>query len=205
MSEAADALVDRCLALPWQATLKLYSELLTESPRDCAYPAFALRERARAGDLPDEAIGVLVVALVDAPNNPTTTHLAKALAAFGRKSASAAPYLIEKIREMPVTHDIAFWNYDGCLHALGYMGGKEGEKFLAEIQALDPSPVLRSKTVYDGDISDDDRQKIFERTLEAIAKRMADKDPGTWAKKRTTMSAVDSEKKGDLKPWMTRR
>jgi hypothetical protein len=203
--DPSEALADKCLALPWKACLKLYSELLAESPRDCAFPAFALREKARSGELPDEAIGVLVVALVDAPNNPTITHLAKALAAFGRKAQSASPYLIEKIQTMPVTHDIAFWNYDGCLHALSYLGGKAAGAFFDELEAMDPSPVLRSKSVYDGQIPNGDRQKMFEKSMARCRGRLESEDPGTWSKKLTDLQAVDSEKKEALKPWMTRR
>lgn len=198
------ALVARCTALPPNDLIALYGELLSEDPHATTIPALALRDVARKGGLDDDMVPLLVALLVDAPNLATFTHLAKALAAFGRDAEMASPYLVDKLRSLQVTNDRRFWVLDSGLHALSYTGGDAAKAFVDEIESEDPSRVLRSKSVYQGDLDDEARAALHTETLAAVRARLDEKRPA-WREKATTReSVVKSDAPKRTAPWMTR-
>ncbi|MEW5855389.1 MAG: hypothetical protein AB2A00_41830 [Myxococcota bacterium] len=195
---------ERCAGLPWQACLQLYAEMIRDAPDATPVLARALRDKARAGDIPDEAIPVLVCCLVDTNNAHALAQLAKTLAAFGHKAGMAAPYLVQKIRALTVTSDETFWALDGCLHALSHLGGTEPVALLDELGTQDPPLVTRARKLYQGVITEEDRRKIFAETLEVARARLEKGKGGGWKKKRTDRAATESQPKGKTAPWMTR-
>ncbi len=205
VAEAPD-LVARCRDLPAEALCALFVEgLQKKHDATCEVAARALRDKARAGALDDDTWPVLVACLVDAPTLRSALHVAKALAAFGRRAGPAAPYLIERIRAVLVTDDESFWALDGMLHALSYVGDGRNVTFTNELAAQTPSVVMVSRSVYRGALGDDDREAMFYDTLEDVADRLESDDPGTWRTKTTRLAAAgDDDAGGGLKPWMTR-
>lgn len=202
-SEAAQ--LARCVAADPRVLLTLYADFLTESPEDTALPALALRDQARAGKLDLTYVPILTVALVDAPNNDTFLHLAKALAAFGHAAQTSAPFVVERLSALSITDDGAFWTLDGGLWCLGHLGGDVAADFVRSLQKESPPRVQRSKSVYRGTFNDDERQELFEATLQGVTKRLQAGDSGGWRGKQTTMTilaAAEAPKK--MSPWMIR-
>ncbi|MFH1810331.1 MAG: HEAT repeat domain-containing protein [Pseudomonadota bacterium] len=194
----------QCMALSWRDLLWLFGDLLQDAPEHTIIPALALREKARAGELPEEVIPLLVACLIDSEAPGTIDHLAKALAAFGRQAQIATPYLIDKLRTLHVTDDESFWTLDGCLHALGYLGGEGATSFLEELANLQPCPVTRAGAVYQGEIPEQDRRLLFEETLQRVREFVADDTLEGWRSKRTQRQGQDVETRPKLSPWMTR-
>ena len=197
-------LISRCKELDWRELLWLYRDLGKDDDELTAVPAHALREKARAGELPDEVMPILIACLVDARSGSTICHLAKALAAFGRDAGAGAPYLAEKINDLHVTDDVSFWNLDGCLHALAHLGGETVAPLLDELETRQPSPVTRAGSVYQGQITEEDRRLIFSDTLERVRAMASDPALEPWRDKRTDRAAEVQEARGKMAPWMTR-
>ena len=199
------ALVTRCRALEPPALIALYGELASEDPHATVIPALALREKAREGALDEDFVPLLVALLVDAPNLATFTHLAKALAAFGREAQMASPYLVEKLRGLQITTDRRFWVMDSVLHALSYTGGEAAKAFVDELASEQPPRVMRSKSVYAGELDDEARMKGFEETMSSVRERLEDESGAKWNEKVTTReSVVKKEAPKRTAPWMTR-
>jgi hypothetical protein len=199
------ALVTRCRALEPAALITLYGELANEDPHATVIPALALREKAREGTLDEDMVPLLVALLVDAPNLSTYTHLAKALAAFGRAAEMSSPYLVDRLRMLQITNDRRFWVLDSVLHALSYTGGEAARTFVDELVSEQPARVLRSKSVYAGELDDASRVQIFDETLAAVRARLDDGADLRWREKATTRETVvkeDAPKR--TAPWMTR-
>jgi len=193
------------MALDWRELVHVYVELGKESTTDTFLPAWALREKARQGELPEEAIPLIVACLALAADHVTITHLAKALAVFGRRAGLASSLIIEKLRGMHVDDDTSFWSLDGCLHALGHLGGEVVGEFLDELAARSPNPVTRAGSVYQGEIPAADREKLFSETLTRVRGLLAQPEIEGWRSKRTKRQPkrVDARKK--MSPWMTRK
>jgi hypothetical protein len=187
--DAEERILRSCLDLEWRALLHLYSEIQREAPDRTALPALALREKARGDALPEATIPLLIACLVDAEPTETVANLAKALAAFGRRAEAAAPYIVERLRSLPVTDDAAFWAYDGCLHALGYVSGPSELPFLDQLAGLSRPPVC-PRGVYTGDIPEDDRGRLFADTLERVRALLQREDDGGWTGKNTGRAAA---------------
>jgi hypothetical protein len=203
-SPKPSVLLDRCAALPWQECLQLYAEMLTEAPDATPILARALREKARAGDMPGQVIPVLVCCLVDTHNPHALSQLAKTLAAFGHQAAMAAPYLVDKIRSVNVTTDETFWALDGALHAASFLGGNEVRALLDDMKTQEVSPVLRAKGLYVGTIPEAERQQIFTETLEIARARTANGKGLGWRGKKTERVAKEGKVMKKTTPWMTR-
>ena len=192
------------MELDWRELLWLYRDLGKDDAELTAVPAHALREKARAGDLPDEVIPVLIACLVDAQSGSTICHLAKALAAYGRGASAGTRYLVDKVSDLHITDDVSFWNFDGCLHALGHLGGDEVAPLLDELERREPSPAIRAGSVYQGQISEQDRRLMFTETLQRVRVMASDPELEPWRDKRTDRAAEVQEARGKMAPWMTR-
>ncbi len=207
-----EALLQKCIDADFKVNLMIIRELLTEAPEKVALPALALRHQARQGKLPEDIIPVLAHLAGGAPNWASFVHFTKALAAFGRQAADAAPHIIFRLQNLYVTDDQMFWVLDSALYALGYLGGEAAEKYLAEISAQKPSLVEKSNSVYEGTITAEQRAKIHELTLNNVTAMIAMEDAGKWDKKMTNLKRKKSDDSkaaskpagGGLKPWMTR-
>jgi hypothetical protein len=199
-----NVLHSQCMALSWRDLLWLYGDLARDTPEHAIVPALALREKARAGELPDEVIPLLVACLIDTDAHGTVAHLAKALAAFGRRAQIASPYLVDKVRVLHVTDDESFWSLDGCLHALGYLGGAGVSELLDELTTRQPCPVTRAGAVYQGQIPETDRRQLFDETLQRVRELLADDTLEGWRGKRTQRQGQDAAPRAKLSPWMTR-
>ncbi len=204
-------LLERCINADFKVNLYVIKELLNDAPEKVALPALALRQQAREGKLPDDLIPVLAHLAGGAPTDAAFVHFTKALAAFGRSAAPATPHVIFRLQNTFVTNDQSFWVLDSAIYALGYMGGDEAKAFITELQGEDPSRVLKSKSVYKGTLSDDQRAAIHERTLTKVAEMLGKDDAGKWDRKMTSLKRKKPEPKkknepagGGLKPWMTR-
>jgi hypothetical protein len=205
MASESGSILDRCRALDVNAVLALYADMLAEENHDASLPALVLRDKARAGEVDEEIIPLLVVALVDAPNLATFTHLAKALAAFGRKAQSGALYVVDRLQQIAVTNDRRFWVFDSGLWTLGYLGGEHARLFLEELAAEKNPRVLHSKSVYRGDLDDKARAAIFKRTVEEALAMIAKDDAGEWRDKKTEMGTTESKAEPSrIAPWMIR-
>ncbi len=203
---AEDALLASCREAEPLVNLSLYAECLGSFPHDATLPALALRDQARAGLIGDELIPLLAIATVDAPNLAAFLHLAKALAAFGSRARSASPILVERLDGIQVTTDRRFWALDGGLWALAHTGGDVATRFLDKLAGEKPSRVMRSKSVYRGDLTDDERERIHHETL-SRCRAQAAQDSAGWTTKLTTLEPHiddDTTKSTALKPWMTR-
>jgi hypothetical protein len=201
------ALVDKCRKLDAEENLAVYAHLLgdEELKHEAAIPARALRDKARAGDLDAPYVPLLTIALVDAPNYTAFIHLAKALAAFGRQAEKAASYVVERLEAVQVTNDRRFWVLDSGLWVLGYLGGDVARSFVAALKAEKPSRVMRSRSVYEGALKDEQREEMFARTLDEVLALIDGDDPGTWRDKKTELGvAVQEDAPKKLSPWMTR-
>lgn len=181
------AYVDQVSRLPPAQAFRVYAELLAQSPAQAQIAALALRDKARAGELGDQVIPVLEACLKDAPDGACLVHFAKALAAFGRRAQSAAPALIAKIREIRVVDDAAYWVLDGCLFALGFLGGDDAFKFVAELAVERPSRAVRAHSVYTGALTKEQRENRFREALQRAHDLVVQRDAGVWREKRTTL------------------
>jgi len=197
-----DRFLSECLSLDWRALFQLFANLLREDTKQLDLPARALREKARAGEMPEEAIPTLSACLMAAEDHQVIADLAKALAAFGRAANVAAPVLQEKIQEMMILDDVSFWAFDGCMHAMGYIGSSEQKEFIDDI--FEKVPVIKSGDLYRGQISQRDRGDLFCESIERVRELMAAEDPGVWRKKRTSWTASQGEEKKKLSAWMIR-
>lgn len=201
-----EGLLARCVEADPRVNLQLYADFLGTSPHDATLPALALREQAREGLLDDELIPVLAVALADAPNLSAYLHLAKALAAFGGQAQGAVPLIVDKLDALQVTTDRRFWIFDGIMWVLGAIGGPRATQAIAALADEKPSRVLRSKSVYRGELGDDERTSIFLDSLNGVREQLnAGVHPG-WTKKATTMTAQapSAQEPKKMSPWMIR-
>jgi hypothetical protein len=198
-------LLAQCVAADPRVNLQLYADFLGTSPHDATLPALALRDQARLGLVHDELIPVLTVALVDAPNLSAFLHLAKALAAFGEKARGASSFVAQRLEGLQVMNDRRFWILDGALWVFGAVGGDVARTAVDAIAAEDPPRVLRSKSVYQGELSDSERQEIFDDTIAGVRAQLdAGIHPG-WRAKATTMTvATSAPTKARMAPWMIR-
>ncbi|HEY4221495.1 MAG TPA: hypothetical protein VGO62_09135 [Myxococcota bacterium] len=200
------ALVDQVRGLPADRAFRVYTELLEKSAGHAQLAALALRDKARAGELKEDHLPVLEACLLTAPDSACVVHFAKALAAFGRKAQASAAILIEKTREIRVTDDVQYWILDGCLFALGFLGGPDVLGFVAELAVERPSRAIRAHAVYTGEMTRDQREERFRQALIRVHDLVAQADAGTWRDKRTTLVAkpVPSSNAPSKKSWNLR-
>lgn len=178
------------MASDWRECLGAYAELAEGPPEGAVLPALALREKARAGELPEEAIVLLTVCMVDAPHHEALRHLAKGLAAFGRQAQIAERPLIQRLQGLTVRDDESFWTFDSCLHALGFLGSKEALALVTELSKVSPSPVQLTKAGYEGERSSEERKAIFDATLKSVRASLEAEKPASWRKKATDKKAT---------------
>lgn len=157
-------MLEQCQELDWESLCRLFAQLLREAPEHTDLPARVLRDQARAGELPPEAIPVLVTCLMGAEQPTIIVEVAKALAAFGRRAEMGSSLLVEKLKGFIISDDPEFWALDGCLYALGYMGGEVAQAYVEElIEAFSTArsayeearPVLNMDEIEDADELDD--------------------------------------------------
>lgn len=181
-------LVDELARLPADELFNVYLNLVEETPEKAQLPALALREKARAGKLGDDDVPMLEACLICAPDLSCVMHLAKALAAHGRKAQSAAAALCARVRLMRVTDDLTYWGLDGCVWALGYLGGDEARELVEELRAEEPPRVV-AQVGYEGEVSAAHRKKHWAKTLTQVRALIDGADPGPWRSKKTTLTA----------------
>ena len=198
-------LVDEVRLLPADKAFRVYAELLAQSPQQAQLAALALREKARAGEIGDEHIPVLDACLADAPDAACVVHFAKALAAFGRTAQSAAPTLIDKIKDLHVMSDAGYWVLDGSLFALGFLGGDVARSFLASLVDERPSRAVKSESVYVGQMTKAEREERYAECLARVQALIAQKDAGSWREKKTELVAKKAIATAPpKKSWMVR-
>ncbi len=187
MTDPLDELIQELTREPPEEVFRLYLSLVQQDRDRAQVAALALRELARGGRIEARLVPLLDACLYEAPDGPSLVHLAKALAAFGRKATSAAPTLADRVRELHVTNDTEYWILDGALWSLAYLGGDAARRVLDELIEEQPSRAVRSQSVYQGTMTREARAKRFAETL-AGAKRLVDgPDPGVWREKKTTL------------------
>ncbi len=180
MDAATSALVDEVRRLSPEKAFRAYLELCDTAPDKAQVAALALRDKARAGELPDDCVALLDTCLAEAPDSVCAAHLAKALAAFGRRAQPAAPTLCARIRDLHVTDDVGYWILDGCLFALGFLGGAAAKALLDALDAEAPSRAVRSDSVYDGELSREERGRRYADALARVRALVEQRDPGVW-------------------------
>ncbi|MBI1949037.1 MAG: hypothetical protein HYS27_25335 [Deltaproteobacteria bacterium] len=187
MTEPLDELIQELIREPPEEVFRLYLSLLQQDRDRAQVAALALRDQARAGLIEARMVPLLDACLYEAPDGPSVVHLGKALAAFGRKAASAAPTLADRIRELHVTNDTEYWILDGALWSLAYLGGDAARRLLDELADEQPARAVRSQSVYQGTMTREARAKRFTDTLIGCGKLVGGPDPGAWREKKTTL------------------
>jgi hypothetical protein len=178
----------------FEETLSIYLSLCSDGDGSCAdTPALALREQARAGRLGDAHVEPLILATEMAPNALCVGHLAKALAAFGRGAQDAAPALADQLAEMIVANDTDYWSFDGCIWALGYLGGPVAETCVRELAKERPSRAVRSQSIYRGRMTKEQRAARFATAIEGAERLLAATDPGVWRQSFMQVARPDAE------------
>ena len=202
MSEAR--LLAQCESLDWQSLLRVFAQFMRDVPEQLDLPAKAIRNKARAGELPEDVIPLLTTSLMTTKNTTVIVELAKALAAFGRKAQVAAPILADKLRAMVVSDDADFWAFDGSLYAIAYLGGEHADTYLKELEEEQERmpPVLRSEDLYQGTIPFEDREGLFYDTLERVRGILESEDPGVWRQRRTDLETTQAAPSKALPAWL---
>lgn len=193
--------VEKCDQLDWQGVCHLYAKLVKEAPKHLDIPARALRNKARAGALPVEAIPA-VMACITATEDPVVIgDLAKTCAALGRQAGMASTVLLQKMNDFIINDDAEFWAYDGCLHALGHLGGdlEEIEAYLKAVE--EEPPILRTGSLYRGEMEAGVRAQLFVDTLKRIREMLSQEDLPGWTGPRSELS-TEQEPTKKLSPWM---
>lgn len=187
MNDPLDELIRELTAEPVEEVFRLYLSLVQQDRERAHVAALALRELARGGRVEARMVPLLDACLYEAPDSACVAHLAKALAAFGRTAASAAPTLANRVRELHVTNDTEYWILDGALWSLGYLGGDAARRLLDELAAEQPVRALRSQSVYQGTMTPEARAKRFADTLAGARALVDGADPGVWREKKTAL------------------
>lgn len=182
-----DALIQELTAQPAEDVFRLYLSLVQQDRDRAQVAALALRELARAGRIELRLVPLLDACLYEAPDGPSVVHLGKALAAFGRRAASAAPTLADRIRDLHVTNDSDYWILDGALWSLAFLGGDSARRLLDELDGERPSRAGRSQSVYQGRMTREAREQRWAASLAGARKLVDGPDPGTWREKKTTL------------------
>lgn len=187
---SSPAMLEQCEILDWQSLCKMFAQLLREAPEHTDLPARALRDKGRAGELPAEAIPVLVTCLMGSEHPLVIADLAKALASFGRHGAMGSAILIEKLKGFIISDDPEFWALDGCLYALGYMGGEAALPYIEEqIEAFTEARAAYESSRPEINLDDyDDADELDDGYVYEVVKRST----GTW------VTRVGDLYKGDM-------
>ncbi|MBI4818681.1 MAG: hypothetical protein HY791_20600 [Deltaproteobacteria bacterium] len=201
---AQDPIVVRLRDQSVEETLATYIDLVAGSPDKADVAALALREQGRLGRLKESHLDMLIKCVELAPNLLCLGHLAKALAAMGRKAMKASDALVQKLGPMVIADDVEYWSFDGAVWALGYLGGAKVSSFL---DTLAKEPQLRSvrSPVYRGVMPRPARQKQFASAI-AGARGLAEKsDPGLWRTRMiTTPLTRPAQAKSTGRAWDVR-
>ena len=200
LSEEAKRIVAEVMELSPPDVFQLFLNLSENAPDKAHFPALALRELARGGQLGDDAIPLLVACLHCAPDRASVIHLAKALAAFGRRAQAGVEPLLAQLGELEVDDDIAFWVFDGCLWALGYLGGEVAQDYVATLAMAQNSPVATDDLLYRGTLSLAEREERFDKTLSGVEALLEQEDPGVWREKKTTLEPRAVTERGSRTP-----
>jgi hypothetical protein len=196
--------VKRIAALPVEESFAAYFDLVGSDPDIADIAALALREQGRSGKLSAEHARVLGAAVDIAPNLLCVGHLGKALASLGRAGAPGASSLVKRLREAFIVNDVDYWSFDGCVWALGYLGGAEAAALIDELDREKPRRALRSSSVYQGKMTPQDRARLFDRALAAARELLAKADPGAWRTQQGKLTAAAPPAPTKTKPWMSR-
>lgn len=209
MTDPLDALIAELTAQPPEDVFRLYLSLVQQDRDRAQVAALALREQARAGRIEARLVPLLDACLYEAPDGASVVHLAKALAAFGRKAHSAAPTLADRVRELHVTNDSEYWILDGALWSLAYLGGDTARHLLDELADEKPSRAGRSQSVYQGKMTREAREQRFAETLKGARALVDGADPGPWRDKKTNLKpqkrAAEAPTKGNALSLRARR
>jgi hypothetical protein len=204
MDESVRVLVDAVKGLSPDDAFRMYLKLAAETPDKAQIAALALRDKARAGEISEALIPLLAQCMVEAPDDNCLVHFAKALAAFGRKAEVAGEALVHRTGNVRVVDDTSYWILDGCIWALGYMGGAHATAFIDRLEAEKPSRAIRSASVYQGEMTVEDRGKRWAETLVGVRALIAQDDPGVWREKKTTLKPKSPKPTASKKPWTVR-
>lgn len=196
--------VKRLAALPVEESFAAYFDLCATDPDIADIAALALREQGRSGRLSAEHARVLGAAVDVAPNLLCVGHLGKALAALGRAGAPGVQPLVKRLREAFIVNDVDYWSFDGCVWALGYLGGADAAALIDELDKEKPKRALRSSSVYQGRMTPADRGRLFDKAIAAARELLAKADPGTWRAQKGQLQAAAPPAAAKNKPWMTR-
>jgi hypothetical protein len=187
MTDPLQALIAELVAEPPEDVFRLYLALVQQDRERAQMAALALRDQARAGRIEERLVPLLDACLFEAPDSACVVHLAKALAAFGRRAQSAAPTLADRVRELHVTNDTDYWILDGALWSLAYLGGDVARRVLDELAAEEPSRAERAQSVYQGAMTREARARRFAETLRGARALVDGADPGPWREKKTAL------------------
>jgi hypothetical protein len=205
VSDALREILARLEAQPPDDVFHLYLDLVADAPDKAQVAALALRNQARSGALTAARVPLLAACLRAAPDAASLVHLAKALAAFGRKATGSSIDLVERLDPILVTTDCDYWVLDGCLWAMGYLGGEAARRFVEKLSVEKPSRAVRSQSVYEGRMSEAERAGRFAKTLAEVRALIESSDPGTWRSKRTDLEQQATKaKRGRRAPWTVR-
>ena len=204
MNQDTRKLLEQMCAHGFAANLNVLVKYNENTPQDAWIPASAIRILARRGDVPDEAIDALIAVFDATQEMAAQVHLMKALAAFGRKASDAEISILSFIAELHITNDEVFWAFDSALHVLSYVGEELTRSFLEILDEEAPSRVLRSDSVYVGELSANERADWYTKSLATVFEKIESTDPGTWTKKMTSHQIPEGEAVSKISPWMTR-
>ncbi|MDP2339366.1 MAG: hypothetical protein Q8O67_00295 [Deltaproteobacteria bacterium] len=168
------------VAQPVEETLIAFIDLVDQSPDRADVAALALRDQGRAGRLTTSHLEALIAFLFIAPNSLCVGHLAKALGSMGRAAMPASDALIERMGKMLITDDVEYWSFDGCVWALGYIGGAHVPSTLDAIEAEKPNRAVRSHSIYEGVMPKEARAAALDKALAGARALLARADPGCW-------------------------
>lgn len=187
LSDSVRKAVDEILTLPVADVFQLYLNLSEDAPQKAQYPALALRDLARTGQLDEEHVPLLVACLTCATDRASVLHLAKALAAFGRRAQDGVEPLLSHLDALEIDDDAAFWIFDAGLWALGYLGGEAAQDYVASLQMAHRSRVATDDLMYKGQMTLDERERRFDQTLSGVEALLEQEDPGVWRDKKTSL------------------
>ncbi|HEY4219744.1 MAG TPA: hypothetical protein VGO62_00345 [Myxococcota bacterium] len=202
---AAAPAVQRLVALATDELFEVYLALAGSDPDRADVAALAIREQARAGIFGAELAELVAVCVDAAPSLLCVGHLAKALAALGRKGEPGAVALVAQLTPSFITDDVAYWSYDGCVWAFGYLGGADSDAFIQLLAREKPSRALKSQSIYQGRMPPADRERFWQKALAAADELLHKADAGAWTARQMTVAGADSKKPaGGQKAWMLR-
>lgn len=186
--------------LDWQELLAVSSKLLAEESPFLSIPLRKLRDKARQGEVPTEALPVMVTCLMGTDDPQAIAELAKGLAAFGRAANIGAAVLAIKLEHMTVLDDADFWAFDGALNALGYIAVTPSDVEPILRKLCERLPIIKAGVLYQGTLEKEEREQHFLMTIARIQDMLAAQESSVWREKKTDLSPKDVGKSDTSAP-----